>query len=142
MRGSRPRVGAPEIGTIEELQEDASHGVVRQRLSGNRYEESTICGGQRPPGDQISVERQPSCCVKWQQPALLELGLSDDEPISSYIVDPQRQSFRDPHAGSGEQAEEGYIHGRSDRAYRPECPPQREAIVRSRPHYRYKTVAA
>jgi hypothetical protein len=51
----------------------------------------------------------------------LELGLSDDEPIGSHIVDLQRQCFRDPHAGSGEQAEERYIQGRSDRAYRPEC---------------------
>ena len=116
-----PGVCAPEMGTIEELQEDPSHGVVGQRSADNRYEECTIRSGERPAGDQISIEGLPCRRVQRQEPALLELGLSDDEPVHGLVVELQCQCLRDPHAGSGEQAEQRCVHGRSDRACWLEC---------------------
>jgi hypothetical protein len=59
--------------------------------------------------------------VQRQEPALLELRLSDDEPIRGHVVHLQCQCFSDPHAGYGEQAEERCVHCRSDRACRLEC---------------------
>ena len=82
-----------------------AHSVVGQCSAGNRYEQRTIRSDDRLAGDQISIEGLPRRRVQRQEPALLELGLSDDEPVRGHIVELQRQCFRDPHAGRSEQAE-------------------------------------
>ena len=40
-----------------------------------------------------------------QETALLELGLSDHEPVGCHVVELQRQGFRYPHAGRSDKAE-------------------------------------
>jgi hypothetical protein len=66
-----------------------------------------------------------------QQPALLELGLLDDQSVLGAIGQPQRKSFGYPHAGGGEQPEPGGEDQWSDRAGGQPRPggPQAEDLV-------------
>src|SRR5262249_8248440 len=46
--------------------------------------------------DQIPVECLPCRCVQRQEPALLELRLTNDEPVRGHVIQIQCQGFGDP----------------------------------------------
>src|SRR5262245_61018391 len=113
-------VRTPELGAVEELQEDATNGGVGKRLAGHRDEES-IPPCHLSASYEIPVECLSSRRVQRQEATLLELGLANDEPVRGHVVELQPQRFRDPHSGRGDEAEQRRVHERPDRACWLQC---------------------
>ena len=56
--------------------------------------------------------------MEWEQTALLEFGLPNDQTIGRDVLEPEHEGFGDPHAGCRKKAEEGRVHQRPDRVCR------------------------
>ena len=106
---------APESNGAGHLQEHGCHSGVSWRLSRARDEHRLLGPDNSRRGRQIGIQSSPRRLVHGNETALTELRLSNNEPIGSYVVAAQGQSFGDAQPRRREEAEKCHIRERSDR---------------------------